>query len=133
MGLNADRRALVRAGLVDGPLAFAGMTRAPKFAGVPARVWHGDWLLVDWVATAKLGDPFPDPWCHDHAPLQAMIARLTELGVMTSPVPGTDVATIAREASAAAKLWLEHHPPPEPAPQSVPRRMSWGPPEPPNG
>jgi hypothetical protein len=30
----------------------------PKFGGVPDRLRHGDWLLVEWVAAAKPGDPF---------------------------------------------------------------------------
>jgi len=100
----------------------------PKFGGVPSRHVRGDWVLVEWVAEAKPGDPFPEPWGNAHAPLQAMIGRLVELGVIAIPAPDTDVATIAAEASAAARLWLQAHPKPPPAPQSVPRRMAWGPP-----
>ncbi|HEX4344235.1 MAG TPA: hypothetical protein VHZ31_01615 [Solirubrobacteraceae bacterium] len=104
------------------------MTWPPTFGGVPARVQHGDWLLVEWVATAQPGDPFPAPWCHAHDPLDTMIGLLVEFGVMPAPAPGTDVPTIAREASAAAKLWIEEHPRPVLPPQQVPRRMNWGPP-----
>jgi hypothetical protein len=87
----------------------------------------GDWLLVRWVATAKPGDPFPEPWCHAHAPLKTMVGLLTELGVIEPPAAGTDVATIARECTAAAQRWLERNPQPQTAPQQVPRRMTWGP------
>ena len=104
------------------------MTPAPRFGGVPGRPLRADWVLVEWVADAKPGDPFPQPWCNAHAPLQAMIGRLVELDVIAIPAPGTDVATLAAEASAAARLWLEQNPKPPPAPQSVPRRMAWGPP-----
>jgi hypothetical protein len=85
----------------------------------------GDWLLVEWVATAKPGDPFPEPWCHAHSPLQSMIFQLRELGVIEPPAAGTDVATIAREATAAARRWIEEHPRPVPGPQDVVRRMEW--------
>ena len=30
----------------------------PGFAGFPDRVRLSDWLLVEWVATAKLGSAF---------------------------------------------------------------------------
>jgi hypothetical protein len=85
----------------------------------------GDWLLVEWVATAKPRDPFPEPWCHAHSPLDSMLFQLTELGVIERPPPGTDVATVAREATAAAKRWIEEHPRPEQKPQDVVRRMEW--------
>jgi len=98
-----------------------------RFAGVPATMRRDDWLLVEWVAGAQPGDPFPEPWCQAHSPLQAMIGRLVEFGVIAPPAPGTDVATIARETSAAAKQWLEQHPRPPLAPQQVPRKMTWGP------
>jgi hypothetical protein len=38
------------------------MSRSPTFGGVPDKIRLGDWLLVEWVATAKPGDPFPEPW-----------------------------------------------------------------------
>jgi len=101
--------------------------KAPALGGAPDRVRPGDWLLVEWVATAKPGDPFPEPWCHAHAPLKTMIGLLVQLGVIELPPPEADVATIASEASTAARLWLEKHPQPDPAPADVPPPMKWGP------
>jgi hypothetical protein len=98
----------------------------PKFGGVPDKLRHGDWLLVGWVAAAKPGDPYPEPWCHAHSPLQAMIGQLVDLGVIERPAPDADVPAIAREASAAAKLWLETHPEPERRPEPPHRGMRWG-------
>lgn len=103
------------------------MTSWPTLGGVPGPQRRNDWLLVSWVAAAKPGDPYPEPWCRAHAPLEAMIGRLAEMGVVARPAPGTDVATIAREASAAAQRWLEQNPEPPLVPQQVPRRMTWGP------
>jgi hypothetical protein len=103
------------------------MTRPPSFGGVPDRVRRKDWLLVEWVATAKRGAPYPEPWCHTHSPLLAMVAQLIELRVMEQPAPGTDVATIAREATAAARQWIEQHPEPDPEPEPERRGMRWGP------
>lgn len=106
------------------------MSPGLNFAGFPDRVRLSDWLLVEWVATAKPGDPFPEPWSHAHSPLRSMLHQLAELGVMRPPAPGTDVATIARDATAAAKLWLEQHPRPEPEPittsRAAQRGRSWG-------
>lgn len=104
------------------------MSGSPTFGGVPApdRARRGEWLLVQWVATAQPGDPFPAPWCHAHDPLGTMIGQLVDIGVIAQPSPGTDVATIARDASAAARVWLERHPKPALQPQQVPRRMTWG-------
>ena len=99
----------------------------PKFGGVPDQLRHRDWELVGWVAEAKRGDAFPEPWCHAHSPLQAMIGQLVDLGVMERPAADTDVATIAREASAAAKRWLETHPEPARRPEPPHRGMRWGP------
>lgn len=98
----------------------------PKFGGVPDQLRHGDWRLVEWVAAAKPGDPFPAPWCNAHSPMQAMIGQLVDLGVIERPAPGTDVATIASEASAAAKRWLGAHPEPDPSPEPPHRGMRWG-------
>jgi len=98
----------------------------PKFGGVPDRLRHGDWVLVGWVAEAKPGDPFPEPWCNAHSPMQAMIGQLVDLGVIERPAPGTDVATIARETSAAAKRWLQTHPEPAQEPEPPHRGMRWG-------
>jgi len=101
------------------------VSRTPTFGGVPDRVRLGDWLLVEWVATAQPGDAFPEPWCHAHAPLQSMIFQLTELRVIERPAPETPVAQVAREATAAAQRWIAEHPRPQPAPSDVVRRMEW--------
>ncbi len=37
------------------------MTPGPHFAGFPDKVRLSDWLLVEWVATAKKGAAFPEP------------------------------------------------------------------------
>jgi hypothetical protein len=103
---------------------------SPSFAGFPDPVRQSDRRLVEWVANAKPGDPFPEPWSHAHSPLQSMLLQLADLGVMQPPAPGTDVATIASDASAAAKRWLEQHPPPKPQPEQGSRAeirgRTWG-------
>jgi hypothetical protein len=102
----------------------------PLFAGAPDPIRLSDRLLVEWVAGAKPGDPFPEPWSQAHSPLQSMVSQLVELGVIEPPAPGTPVAKLASDATAAAKLWLEKNPPPKP--QSDPpsrgatRGRSWG-------
>jgi hypothetical protein len=101
------------------------MSRSPTFGGVPDKIRLGDWLLVEWVATAKPGDPFPEPWCHAHSPLQSMIFQLTELRVIERPAPETPVSQVAHEATAAAQRWIAEHPRPDPGPQDVVRRMEW--------
>ena len=102
------------------------MTPGLNFAGFPDKVRLSDWLLVQWVATAKQGSAFPEPWCHAHSPLASMIHQLVELGVMRPPAPDTDVATLARDATAAAKVWLETHPRPQPEPLTTTRRQQRG-------
>jgi hypothetical protein len=102
------------------------MTPGLNFAGFPDPVRLSDWLLVEWVATAKKGSPFPEPWCHAHSPLESMVHQLCELGVMTEPAPGTDVATVAREATVAARAWLQRNPRPEPKPLGITRRQQRG-------
>jgi len=91
------------------------MSDSMNFAGFPDPVRLSDWLLVEWVATASPGDPFPEPWSHAHSPLQSMIHQLVELAVMTPPAPDTSVARIAKDATAAAKTWIEQHPRPQTA------------------
>jgi hypothetical protein len=98
----------------------------PSLGGTPDPVGLGDWLLIEWVAAAKPGDRFPEPWCQAHDPPGTMVRRLTELGVMAAPAPGSDPAAVAGEASEAAKLWLERHPRPDPAAQEVPRHLGFG-------
>ena len=102
------------------------MTESMNFAGFPDPVRLSDWLLVEWVAGAKPGDPFPEPWCQAHSPLSSMIHQLVELHVMTPPPPGTPVKTIASDATAAAKVWLEQHPRPQPTPARAWRRDERG-------
>jgi hypothetical protein len=102
----------------------------PQFAGAPDDIRLSDRLLVEWVATASPGDPFPEPWCHAHAPLKSMVSHLVQLGVLQPPAPDASVATIARDATAAAKVWLEQHPPPPPQPVPTSRAQvrgrKWG-------
>ena len=102
----------------------------PLFAGAPDDIRLSDRLLVEWVAKAKPGDPFPEPWCNAHSPLTSILTQLVELGVIEPPAPGTPVAQIARDATAAAQVWLEQHPrePPRPDPMSrgASRGRSWG-------
>jgi hypothetical protein len=102
------------------------VTPGLNFGGFPDKVRLSDWLLVEWVATARKGAPFPEPWCHAHSPLESMVHQLRELGVMQEPAPGTDVATVARDATAAAQAWLEHNPRPEPEPLTTTRRQQRG-------
>jgi hypothetical protein len=102
------------------------MTPGPGFAGFPDKVRLSDWLLVEWVATAKKGSQYPEPWCHAHSPLNSMLHQLAELGVMKPLDPDTDVPTKAREATAAAKAWLQTHPRPDPEPLTTTRRQQRG-------
>lgn len=87
------------------------MSDARSSPGVPERITLSDRLLVEWVAAAKPGDAFPEPWCHAHAPLRAIVRQLVELGVIAQPAADATAAEIARVASAAAPGWLEAHPP----------------------
>jgi hypothetical protein len=102
----------------------------PQFAGAPDGIRLSDWLLVEWVANASRGDPFPEPWSHAHSPMRSMISHLVEIGVLKPPAPGTPADAIASEATAAARTWLEQHPRPDlqPAPPSrgASRGRSWG-------
>jgi hypothetical protein len=91
------------------------MTPSMNFAGFPDPVRLSDWLLVEWCATAKPGDPFPEPWSHAHSPLRSMIHQLVELGVMVPPANDASVAQIAKDATAAAKTWIEQTPRPQTA------------------
>lgn len=81
-----------------------------------------DRLLIEWVAQAKVGDPLPPPWSDSRSPLRSVVRTLMLLGVIENPDPGTPLATVARDASAAARVWLEAHPhdPEQPAPELEP-------------
>ncbi|MBW3652340.1 MAG: hypothetical protein KY433_01855 [Actinobacteria bacterium] len=76
----------------------------------PPRVALRERLLVEWVAKAKLGDPFPEPWSNAMNPRESIIRTLVMLGVIPLPPPGANMAAVAQEASAAARDWLEQHP-----------------------
>ena len=102
------------------------MTPSMNFAGFPDPVRLSDWLLVEWVANAKPGDPFPEPWCHAHSPLRSMIHQLVELGVMTPPAPDAPVAQVAAAATAAAKAWIAKTPRPQTAVAREWRRQQRG-------
>jgi hypothetical protein len=69
-----------------------------------------DRLLVEWVAHAKVGDPFPEPWSHASNPRESVIRTLVQLGVIAPPAAGASMAAVAHEASEAARRWLEQHP-----------------------
>lgn len=75
-----------------------------------------DRMLVEWVAEAKVGDPLPPPWSYSRTPLYSVVRTLMLIGVIGKPDPDTPLATVAREASAAARAWLEANPSDPPAP-----------------
>ena len=87
------------------------MSDARDVPDAPERIMLSDRLLVEWVAAAKPGDAFPEPWCHSPTPLRAIVRQLVELGVIAQPAPDASHAEIARVASEAAPGWLEAHPP----------------------
>ena len=76
----------------------------------PPRVALRERLLVEWVATAKVGDPFPEPWSNAMNPRESIIRTLVMLGVISLPAPDANMAAVAHEASVAARAWLEQHP-----------------------
>lgn len=69
-----------------------------------------DRLLVEWVAEAKVGDPFPEPWSNASNPRESVIRTLVQLGVIAPPDPEQSMAAVAAQASVAARAWLERHP-----------------------
>jgi len=77
----------------------------------PPDVSLGDRRLIEWVAGAAVGDPFPEPWSYCANPITAIMRTLIALDVVERPAPGTDLATIARDAAASARAWLEANPP----------------------
>jgi len=76
----------------------------------PPRVRLSERLLVEWVAHAKVGDPFPEPWSSARDPRESIVRTLVGLGVMAPPARDASVAAIAQQASAAARAWLEQNP-----------------------
>jgi hypothetical protein len=85
----------------------------PRLAGTSRgqqRVEPRDRALVEWVANASTGDQIPEPWRWAHRPRWSVIISLVDLGVIASPEPGADLTVVARDASAAARAWLEAHP-----------------------
>ena len=87
----------------------------------PARVSVRERLLVEWVAEAKVGDEIPPPWSYSRTPLYSVVRTLMLIGVIGKPDPETPLATVAIEASAAARAWLEANPP-EPLADAPPPR-----------
>ncbi len=85
----------------------------------PAPISVRDRLLIEWVAQAKVGDPLPPPWSDSRAPLRSVVRTLVMLGVIERPDPEASLASIARDASAAARAWLQAHPaePPQAPPE----------------
>jgi len=79
------------------------MDDAPR---VPLR----DRLLVEWVANAKVGDPFPEPWSNAMNPRESIIRTLVMLRVIDMPAPDASMAAVAQEAGVAARDWLARHP-----------------------
>jgi hypothetical protein len=75
----------------------------------PPRVLLSERLLVEWVAQAKVGDPFPEPWSNAGNPRESIIRTLVQLGVIGPPAPGASMASIAQEAGVAARAWLQRH------------------------
>lgn len=67
-------------------------------------------MLLEWVANASPGDQIPEPWRWSHKPTWSVIISLVSLGIIKTPQPGTEMAVLAGEASAAARAWLEAHP-----------------------
>jgi hypothetical protein len=82
---------------------------------VQRKVSLRDRYLVEWVADAKIGDKFPEPWAWASDPIESIIRSLVELGVIEKPAPDVDLAVVAQQASASARTWLEANPPDPPA------------------
>ena len=69
-----------------------------------------DRYLVEWVAEARIGDQFPEPWRWASNPAESVIRTLVGLGVIEKPAPGADLAAVAQEAGVAARAWIAAHP-----------------------
>jgi len=91
----------------------------------PATISVRDRLLVEWVAQAKVGDPLPPPWSDSRTPLQSVVRTLIMLGVIDTPDRDASLASIARDASAAARVWLQDHPAPPQAPAPEVQPPPW--------
>jgi len=76
----------------------------------PLLITPHDRSLVEWVATASVGDRIPEPWKWASSPFQSMILRLIDLRVIAAPPNGADRGDVVREAAAAARAWLEANP-----------------------
>ncbi len=94
--------------MADEPVAPGPRVHVDRLA---ARVSPRDRLLVEWVAQAKVGDPLPAPYCYASRPLESVIRNLAILGVIARPGPDQTWASMAGEATAAARIWLQAHPP----------------------
>ena len=68
-------------------------------------------MLVEWVAQAKVGDALPPPWSYSRTPLESVVRTLMMIGVIGKPDPDDAAGHRGREASAAARVWLEANPP----------------------
>jgi hypothetical protein len=95
---------------------------------IAREVSPGDRKLVEWVANAAVGDPFPEPWSYSSSPLESIVLTLSDVGVMARPARGSEWAAIAQEATSSAKRWLEENPPPPPRPYTPPPSFRGGPP-----
>jgi hypothetical protein len=82
---------------------------------VKREVSLADRHLVEWVAQAKVGDQFPEPWKWASDPIESIIRTLVGLGVIEKPAPDADLAAVATEAGVAARAWLDANPKPPPA------------------
>jgi len=65
--------------------------------------------LVEWVASAKVGDTIPPPWSYASRPLESMVRTLATLGVVERAPQGSNWAKIAAGAGPAARAWLQEN------------------------
>jgi hypothetical protein len=76
----------------------------------PEHITPHDRSLVEWVATASVGERIPEPWKWASNPFQSVVLRLIDLRVISAPPMGADRSDVVRDASVAAQAWLERHP-----------------------
>ena len=74
-----------------------------------------DRRLVEWVAQAKIGDDFPEPWKWASDPIESIVRTLVGLGVIDRPPPDMPLAEVAEQAGVAARAWLQANPPAPPS------------------